>query len=121
MTLVEVIASLVILGGSVTAMLVAQSASLDQMSTARRQLIARHEAQELIAVWRLSDADLSASANGAIEGLPGWSWRRSAERLNVTQEAELLEVTLEMVFQDPDGRSAAWVRPFRWLVKHEKS
>ena len=120
MTLVEVVASLMILGGSVTTMLVAQSASLEQMSAARLQLIAGHQAKELIATWRLEKVDLKAPTSGAFSDMQGWSWRRTASLTKIVDGIEFQEVTLTMIYKDPDRRSTEWMRSYRWLIRDEK-
>jgi hypothetical protein len=120
LTLAEVLASLLIVGGSVTTMLVAQSNSLERINTCQRQLTARHIAHELITVWRLQAEDLVVSSSGRIAGLERWSWRRSAQQLRTADNMAAIEVTLKIIYTDPDRRTTPWVRPYRWLLTDDE-
>ena len=119
-TLVEVLAALAILGGSITTVLVAQAHCVHHMAVCNCELTARHLAAELITTWRLRNEDLTVASQGDVPGTPGWHWSRSARRMAITERAFMMEITLEMVYQDPQRRASPWIRRYRWLVDEQK-
>ena len=120
LTLVEVVASLIIIGGAVTAILVAQSVSLQQLHAGRLQMAAQHHAKELIAVWRIEEKSLEVPEDGTVKGHEEWSWSRAARRTELAGGVSATEITLEMACQDPHSRGKPWVREFVWLVRDEE-
>ena len=120
LTLVEVLASLVIIGGSVAAILVAQSNCLQHIEASRLQLTARDIATELIAAWRLNGSDLSMDTRGEVEGMTGWAWRRSSQPSDVLKSVKVTEVKLEIIHRDPHLPGAVWVRSYFWLSSNEQ-
>ncbi len=119
LTLIEVVAAIVILGSSVTAMLMARANNLGQLSDARRQMTARAIAQELIAEWRLAKVDLTAPASGSVEGEPGWSWRRSVESARLPGNLQGQDVRLEIIRVNDAANMELWSRSFHWIVRHD--
>ena len=120
LTLVEVLAALVLLGGSVTTMLVAQSTSMERIQTCERQLTAGHVAKELLVMWRLGQENLEIPARGDVAGAPGWSWSRTAQQRQIAEGVTVVEVTLDVIYSSSDARDAPWVRSYRWLIKNDR-
>jgi len=117
-TLVEVLAALSILGVSITMVLVAQAKCLQHFEVSRLELTSRQVAGELLATWHLEKEDTTVESGGDIDSLEGWSWSRSAHQIAIAEGAHVTEVTLQVIYRNPDGRTAPWVRPYRWLVDH---
>lgn len=116
LTLIEVLVALVIIGGSVTAMLVAQSNCLAGLKGSQMELTAQHLAKELIATWAIDKEDLHLSASGSIAGRRGWSWQRTSQRFSLVDGVSATEVTLNIEFDTGMRRSATWHRGFVWLI-----
>ncbi len=121
MTLIEVLAALMIIGGSVTTMLVTQSNALAQLETCRLQGTAQSLAKELIAEWTLEGTDVSSAEVGTFTNDKHWSWKRSATDTMVNGTVAATEITLEMRYVNPDARTAKWVREYRWLMARNDS
>ena len=117
-TLVEILAALTILGVSITTVLVAQAKCLQHLEVSRLELTSRQVAGELLVSWRLEKEDTTVESGGDIDSLEGWSWSRSARQIAIAEAAHVTEITLEVIYRNPDGRTAPWVRPYRWLVDH---
>lgn len=116
LTLVEVVASLALLGGTIVALLTAQSRSMQQLAASERQRQAAALAEELIARWQLEDQHLVTNAEGFFEESPAWSWRRTVEPHLVEGKADLLRVQLDITRIDEVG-SRHTVSAFVWLEK----
>ena len=114
LTLVEALAALVIVGGCVTAMLVAQGGSIRQMHDGVLALTAREVAEELIASWRLAGVDLAVGMSGVCEGLDGWTWRHSTRKAEVVDGLTVRHLILDLRYAPDAGR--AWSRRFEWVV-----
>jgi len=119
-TLVEILAALSIVGVSITTVLVAQAKCLQHLQVSGLELTSRQVANELLATWHLEQEDITVESGGDIDLLEGWSWSRSAHGIVIAEGVQLTEVTLEVIYRDPDGRAAPWVRPYSWLVDHGK-
>lgn|GEM_PF-2748244 len=117
LTLIEVLAALVIIGSSVTAILVAQSNSLDALTSSRRDLIAQHLAKELIANWELEEEDLRIDASGRISNDSDWSWSRSARGIRVADQIAATEIRLALVCRREAEALRPWRREFIWLIE----
>jgi Tfp pilus assembly protein PilV len=113
---VEVVASLLIMGSAVTALLVGQSRSLQQIHEAERQLTAALVARELIANWRLEGVDLTAAASGEAPGQSNWRWTRSSARRAMENELSLFEVTLVIEYRAEDVFVQTRKWEYRWLI-----
>lgn len=116
LTLIEVLVALVIIGGSVTTMLVAQSNCLGGLKGSQLELTAQHLAKELMANWKIDKEDFHSDASGSISNRRGWTWQRTARRIQVTDSATATEVTLHLEFDTGMRRTAAWRRGFVWLI-----
>ena len=118
LTLVEVLAALVLLAGTVTTLLLAQSRALEQQSATAERNEASRLAEELIQHWRLVDEDLSVDGQGALDAQPGWVWRRWVEEYATDGDAMLVRVHLEVlrVLDRSDPRTVA---EYEWLEPRE--
>ena len=120
LSLIEVLASLLILGGSVTIALVAQSNSLVALENSRLQLIAQHAAKELIATWTTEDEILTEPACGTLPDTPHWTWCRASQRVSVSNGVAVMEITLRLLNAHPNHQAAPWVREYRWWINDAK-
>ena len=116
LTLIEVVAALLILGGSVTAVMVAQSNSLASLQNSRLQLAAQHMAKELIANWRIENEALTIPAAGPVPDSAHWTWKRTAERVSLNEGVSVTAIILELVYTYPDGQGRSWIREYRWWI-----
>ena len=112
-TLVEVMASLLILGTAITGIVVAQARSLRQVHSAGQQIAASRIAEELIVTWRMEAVDVTAPDSGTVTSDERWSWRRTSERRAITASAFMAEVVLVLAFEDETG---AVEHEYRWLT-----
>ena len=115
----EVLASVVLIGGVVTSALVAQATSVARLKTSEWQLIAADVAEELIANWDLDGVDLSTSDRGEAVDLEGWYWTRSSQQVELAGRVTATEITLEIAHRRLEDRRVPWRRQFRWLIEHE--
>ncbi|MCP4589434.1 MAG: hypothetical protein GY842_01690 [bacterium] len=118
LTLVEVVASLALLGGTVATLLVAQSGALEQLRAAQDRREAGALARGLLQDWRLAGEDLTAPAEGAWSDRPAWSWRRLVVGECGRDKARLVQVRVEVVHtavHEPPRTVAAydWLEPLR--------
>ena len=115
-TLLEVIAAAVILGTSVTTMLLAQGNTIEQLSLSRRQLTASAIANELIAHWRLTNENVATPSSGSVDGLAGWRWARSSESITVAEGVAVTRVILTVTFVGDGSERTNWTRVYRWIA-----
>lgn len=101
--LIEVLAALVLLGGTVVTLLVAQSKSLEQLRIAQRQATAAHLARELLTTWQVEEVDLVTGDEGVFDGNVEWSWRRTVERTTVSGSIPMTQVTVEIIYVADDA------------------
>ena len=120
MTLVEVLAATLIMGGAVTVALVAQANGLRQLRLADRTLVAQDIARELIAAWRIEEQDVSSPESGRVDGRDGWRWSRSVAEATLDGGLAVTEVTLRIEYHERRGREQPWHRDFHWLERDEK-
>lgn len=74
LTLIEVVAALVILAVTTTALTVAHARSLEQLRVLRHQETAAMLAEEWLAARALEDLPAVESSSGTFEHQPGWRW-----------------------------------------------
>lgn len=116
LSLIEVIAALLILGGAIASMLTAQSQSLLRLRDARLELRAAHVARELLAVWEVDGVDVSVPDVGAVPGFDDWSWARTSVAVQDDRLGGVTQVHLELRFQERQDRATPWRRSFSWWV-----
>ena len=121
LTLIEVLVALVIIGGSVTSMLVAQSNCLGGLKGTQLELTAQHLAKEIMANWTIDKEALHSDASGTISNRRGWTWQRTTRRIQMTDSATATEVTLHIEFDTGMRGSPAWRRGFVWLIDDSTS
>lgn len=119
LTLIEVLASLAIVGGAVTLMLVVNANSLMRLSEGDLQLDAQSLARELIAGWTLAGEDVTQAGSGTVDGLDDWSWARWSEEAEIASDVNVRKVFLELRYGQPSD-SRDWTRQFEWLVSNEQ-
>lgn len=117
MTLVEVLAAALIMGGIVTTALVGQAKALRQITAAERTVQAANLARELLASWEIENRDLSSPYEGAFDTPKGWRWRRRDGSIRLAGGVEVREVTLDIEYQGSDTQ-VPWRREFRWLSQN---
>jgi Tfp pilus assembly protein PilV len=116
LSLIEVIASLVLIGGVVTALITMQARSLEQVRASRNQQTAAALAQELIVQWKLNSESDESPAQGRFDAIPGWRWERHTKPY-VTHNGSPLEWTsLTITCADVVGPEHV-VATFQWLEK----
>ena len=114
-TLIEVVASLVLLGSAVTTMLVAQANAVQTVAESKFYLEARAIASNLIAEWRITTVDVTQPGQDGVTDVPDWSWRRSTVPRASDEQPKVVEIVLEILHRDPDS----WIErraEYRWLV-----
>ena len=114
MILIDVLAALAILGGTVVTLLLAQSRALQQATALRRQATAATLAHELLVDWRLKDIDVRVNDTSVCNSLAGWSWRRSAGATLVADSIEMMQITLDIIYAEP-AASPPIIATYRWL------
>lgn len=119
LSLVEVLAAIVIIGGAVTTMLVAQANSIATLRTAKLEGRADNFARNLIAQWRLSREDVRTDAAGQISGEQRWTWRRKVRPFHAGKKLEASLITLTIV-RAGSHAEAPWVRRYEWLEAQSK-
>ena len=119
LTLIEVLASLTIVGGAVTLMLVVNANSLRRLAEGDLQLDAQSVARELIAGWALAEEEVTQSGSGTVAGLDDWSWARWSEEVEIAGDVTARKVVLELRYVQPFV-SRKWTRQFEWLVNNER-
>ncbi len=71
-SLIEVVASLLLIATTATALLVAHRRSFQQLEVTIRQETAASLAGELIASWKIEPPEPEANVAGCIESHPSW-------------------------------------------------
>jgi Tfp pilus assembly protein PilV len=116
LTLVEVLAALVLLAGTVTAMLLTQAEALRQESATANQHTAAGVAEALIQSWRLGGNDVTVPAEGMFQSHAGWAWKRTVGPFAGKGAVELLRIRLTIVRHD-DASPAQTVAEYEWLER----
>jgi hypothetical protein len=117
LSLVEVVAALLILGGAITVMLVAQSRAFIGLKSSHLELTALHLAKDLIATWDIEKPDAVQSASGTFPKEEGWSWRRSSRPLADEDMSGMVEITLELCFAGRESQKKPRCRKYVWLAR----
>ena len=120
MILIEVVAALALLGGTIVVILLVRSRALVQLQTAGDRLQAAQLGRELITDWRLRQINVTRDDHGEFESEPGpgpepglgWSWRRSVSSVVVADKAEMTLITLNIL--DRSGSDEV-VASYAWL------
>ena len=121
MTLVEVMASLLVLGGAITGILLADSRSVAQIHAARQQIDAAEVARELVVNWRIEGVDLGAPSSGRARPDERWTWERTSGPRFIHEQIRMVEVVLRLRFQ-PTGQSDRTVDyEYHWLIHEAKN
>lgn len=120
MTLIEVLAALVIIGGSVTAILVAQSNSLGALKSSQLDLTVQHLAKELTAKWEVNEEDQSVSASGQVDNRDSWRWTRTTRPIRLSNQIDATEVRLALTYEADRDATRRWRREFVWLFDDKK-
>lgn len=114
LSLVEVLAALTLIAGTMTAMLLAQARSLRQLAATRKASEAHRRAEQLILRWKVDPA--SATAEGAFDGST-LRWMREESPSWLSESRELREVRLRVYGRDAqDGVLAEYV----WLEESKR-
>lgn len=116
LTLIEVVASLVLMAGVVSALLLAQGRLLGQLRSIEEQELASDLAHELIAQWKLEPPTAS---QGEFEEHRGWSWARVEATTMLVRDPLVREVTLQITHRTIDGTEHMIAR-YQWLEKKDE-
>ena len=114
LSLVEVLASIMLVGGSVTGMLVVQARGMAELKEGRLALQADELAKEKLHEWQLTGEPLPESKTGGFSNLQRWTWRRESERAIIAPNLESTVVTLTLI-RAGDRWERPWTRKYRWL------
>ena len=115
LSLIEVVASLVLLATVVTSLLLAQSRSLQQLRATRERETADVLAGELLATWKIEQREWPDHEEGEFEGHSSWRWARTSRPYPLTRGLALREVSLKMWHRDSAGERV--VRELTWLER----
>ena len=118
LTLIEVVASLLLVGPTVTSLLVAVAGSFEQLRTTRQRETASVLAGELITQWKLDPTAAGAAAQGRFESHPAWRWVRVSQPCPAAGAGALNETTLRIYQSDEHGNDQV-VATYTWLEKHD--
>lgn len=115
--MVEVLASLVLMGGALVSLLLTQAHSITRVQDVQMNLEAQRLSRELIAEWRLKKVDLRSPGHGTWEH--GWRWKRTHRQVDLANHPVTSEITIrvEHLANRQDGN--VWSREFVWLIRHE--
>ena len=115
LTLIEVVAALVLVATSVTALLAAQGRCLEQLRCARELETAATLARELITQWRLDPLTVPPTA-GEFPGEPTWRWERRVGPPVDGRATELQQAVLTILRRDARGVERP-VASYTWLER----
>jgi len=115
-TLVEVVAALALLAGTVTALLLAHGRSVRLMAESKVRSEVAVSAEELVFAWSIHDDDLRLTVEGAFVAPPNWVWRREAVPFNTGGDSKLYRARLTASDSTKEGIAA---QPYvvEWLFK----
>ena len=119
LTLIEVVASLVLLATTATALLLAQGRSLEQLRAVREQHMASKLARELITHWKLEPPAPTTAMEGSFGARAGWRWTRHSQPYGLAKVKPLWQVTLTVHKRDHKGENA--VSSYTWLEHVDES
>ena len=114
-TLVEVLAALALLAGTVTCLLLAETRALRQHADAQRRAEVTALAEELIRQWKVEQVELSQPAAGFCEAEPRLRWQRTVEPFQTASNPTLLRVTLRLLELDQGGNERT-LTTLVWLI-----
>ncbi len=120
MSLIEVVASLLLIATTATALLVAHGRSLEQLKATVHQETAASLAGELIASWKIEPPGAASNLAGGCESHPSWRWTRVAQPYADVAHLQLWEVTLTLYRTDEKGNVHA-LRTYSWLERSDES
>ncbi len=114
LSLVEVLAALTLIAGTMTVLLLAQAQSLRQLAATRKAAEAHRRAEQLILSWKVDPA--SVTPEGAFDGST-LHWLREEAPSWLSASRELREVRLRIYGRDAqDGVLAEYV----WLEEPKR-
>lgn len=113
-SLIEVVASLVLVATTVTALLAAHGRSLEQLRATRQQQTAATLARELITEWQIDPLRHGAATQGEFESVQGWRWTRRIVPYPFARGLPLHEVTLRIYRIDANGQERA-LMTYTWI------
>lgn len=115
LSLIEVLAAMTLLAGTMVSLVLAQGRSLQQLAATRRQHTADALARELVLHWTMEPPP-SDSCEGSFGEQPGWRYVRRAQPSS--WDDKLLEMTVTIFAMDSRGEevvasSLVWLEPRR--------
>ena len=119
-SLIEVVASLLLIATTATALLVAHGRSLQQLKATVHQETAAALAGELMASWKIDPPGPGSTLSGGFQSRPSWRWTRGAQPYAAAVHLQLLEVTLALYRTDDQGNTRA-LRTYSWLERSDES
>ena len=119
LSLIEVVASLVLLATVVTSLLLAQSRSLAQLRATREREKADVLAGELLTAWKIEPREWPAHEEGGFDGDSSWRWARTSRPYPLTRGLALRQVAVRLWHRDATGERV--VRELIWLEREYES
>lgn len=118
LTLIEVVASLVLISLAASTALTVFSRSLTQSRGAQRLVQASALARELIAGWRLDPPEDAGPLEGSWPDAPAWSYRRTDVRIGGSDARPIRQCTLAVYHLDETGARRA-IATYTWLERSD--
>ncbi len=118
LTLIEVVASLVLISLAASTALTAYSRSLSQWHSTKELAQASALAEELIAGWRLDPPEDAGVLVGAWPDAPAWSYRRTEVRIGGSDAHPIRQWTLAVYHADETGARQA-ITTYTWLERSD--
>ena len=119
LTLIEVVASLVLISLAASTALTVFSRSLSQSRGAKRLVQANAMARELIVRWRVDPSRDSRIFEGSWPDSPDWSYRRTDVRIGGSDAHPIRHCTLAVYHLDETGARRA-VTTYTWLERSDE-
>ena len=113
LSLIEVVASLVLIATVVTSLLVAHARSIEQVKATRLLETADRMTHELMASWWVEAPGEGPWIEGRFEDLPGWHWTRAVRPYDAPNHEDLNEITLTIF----GNVSAVPMGTYTWLER----
>ncbi len=119
LTLIEVVASLVLLAVTVTALLASHARSMEQLTENRRHHLASELARELILTWQLDPEGSRDLMAGTFDDHKELRWTKRRAPRPVTARSALDEITLTIYRRDDKGNEEP-VASYTWIERRDE-
>ncbi len=116
LSLIEVVASLVLLATTATGLLAAHGKSLEQLAATRRQETAAILARQLVTAWKIDPPAPVSTMEGRLEGNTSWRWTQTMVPYSTHIDARIQEMTVTIYHTDERGNERC-VAAYSWLER----